>query len=285
MKKIRIIRSLLALALASTVLLAACSGGGKTDGSGSGSGDGETTHVKVGVVGADSKTWKHIAAEAAKENIEIEVIYFDSYPLPNAALDAGEIQLNNFQHYSYLNKEIERSGYKLTAIGETVIAPLGLYSDQIERVDELEDGARIIIPDDETNGGRALLLLQENGLITVDPEAGDLPSLKDTLNPRNFDIVEMAATNIPASLDEVPLVVLNSGVAQDAGLIPTEDAIVLEEVRKGENPYINIIVARTEDKDNPVYLRIVELYQTDEVAAIIAEDSKGSSIPVWNLAD
>lgn len=277
----KLIRSVLSLALASTVLLGACAstGGDKND-----NGEG-LTHVKVGVVGGDSKTWRYIAEEAAKEDIEIEIVYFDSYPLPNAALDSGEIQLNSFQHYSYLNKEIERQGYKLSVIGETVIAPLGLYSQKIKGVDELQDGDKIIIPDDETNGGRALLLLQENGLITVDPAAGDLPSLKDIENPRGFDIVEMAATNIPAALVEVPMAVLNSGVAQDAGLIPTRDAIVLEEVKSGENPYINVIVARTVDKDNAVYKRIVEIYQTDEVAAIIEEDTKGSSIPVWELGN
>lgn len=282
MKKFNLLKGILSLALASTVLLGACASTGGSQPSDSDS-DSESTLVKIGIVGGDSKTWDYIAEEAAKENIDIEIVFFDSYPLPNAALDSGEIHLNSFQHYSYLNKEIERQGYELSVIGETVIAPLGLYSNQIESVDELEDGARIVIPDDETNGGRALLLLQENGLITVDPDAGDLPSLKDIENPRGFDILELAATNIPASLDEVPLAVMNSGVARDAGLIPSEDAIVLELVKAGENPYINIIVARTEDKDNPIYKRIVELYRTDEVAEIIAEDSKGSSIPVWTL--
>ncbi len=268
-------KSIIALLLAATVGLTACGAGSSEPA------DDEKTLVKIGVIGGESKTWNHVKAEAAKEDIEIEIVFFDSYPLPNAALDAGEIHLNSFQHYSYLNKEIERQGYDLTPIGETVIAPLGLYSSKIETVAELEDGARITIPDDETNGGRALLLLQENGLITVDPDAGELPTLKDIENPRGFDIIELAATNIPASLDEVPLAVMNSGIARDAGLVPTEDAIVLEEVKTGENPYINIIVARTADKDNAVYKRIVELYQTDETAAVIFEDTKGSSIPVW----
>lgn len=243
---------------------------------------GGQTVVRVGLTGSDSKTWNHIAAEAAKEDIKVELVFFDSYPLPNAALDSGDIDMNAFQHHIYLNKEVDQHGYELSVIGETVLAPLGIYSKQIEGLGELEDGSKIVVPDDVTNGGRALLLLQDNGLIGLDPEAGDLPSLKDIQeNPRNFEIIELAATNIPASLEEVPIAVINSGVARDAGFIPSEDSIVLEEGKPGENKYVNIIVVRTEDRDSEVYNRIVELYHTDEVKDIIAEDSKGSSIPVW----
>jgi len=241
----------------------------------------EATVVRVGLTGSDSKVWNYVKEEAAKENIDIELVFFDSYPLPNAALDSGEIELNAFQHYIYLNKEVEQHGYELSVIGETIFAPLGLYSKQIQSIEELEDGATIVIPDDVTNGGRALLLLQANSLITVDSAAGNTPTIKDIVNPRDFKIVELAATNIPASLEEVPLAVINSGVATDAGYIPSQDAIVLEDAQPGENPYINIIVARTEDKDNEVYKRIVEIYQTDATKEVIEEDSKGSSIPVW----
>ncbi len=237
--------------------------------------------VRVGLTGSDSKVWTHVKEEAAKENIDIQLVFFDSYPLPNAALASGEIEMNAFQHYTYLNTEIEQHGYKISVIGETIFAPLGLYSKQLKGIEELQDGATIVIPDDVTNGGRALLLLQENGLITVDPAAGKAPTIKDIENPRNFKILELAATNIPASLEEVPLAAINSGVARDAGFIPTQDSIVLEKAQPGENPYINIIAVRTEDKDNEIYKRIVEIYQTDKTKEIIDEDSKGSSIPVW----
>lgn len=272
-------KSIFILILALSILLAGCGNGSSTPAD-SGNGD-ESVVVRVGLTGSDSKVWNHIKEEAAKENIDIQPVYFDSYPLPNAALDSGEIEMNNFQHYIYLEKEIEQLGYDLTVIGETVLAPLGIYSKQVESIEEVQDGASIVIPDDVTNGGRALLLLQENGLITVDPAAGNTPTIKDIENPRNFNIIELAATNIPASLEEVPLAVINSGVATNAGYIPSQDAIVLEEAKSGENPYVNIIVVRTEDKDNPVYKRIVELYQTDAVKDIIQEDSKGSSFPVW----
>ncbi|MBP1924328.1 D-methionine transport system substrate-binding protein [Sedimentibacter acidaminivorans] len=272
---------ILVLVLILSILAVGCSSKENKNADNSNSNGEEVTVVRVGLTGSDSKVWNHVKEEAAKENIDIELIFFDSYPLPNAALDSGEIELNAFQHYIYLNKEAEQHGYELSVIGETFFAPLGLYSKQIQNIEELEDGATIVIPDDVTNGGRALLLLQANDLINVNPAAGNTPTIKDIENPRSFKIVELAATNIPASLEEVPLAVINSGVATDAGYIPTQDAIVLENAKPGENPYINIIVARTEDKDNEVYNRIVEIYQTDATKAVIEEDSKGSSIPVW----
>lgn len=237
--------------------------------------------VKVGIVGTDSVVWKHVAEKAAKEDIEIELVFFDSYPLPNAALDAGEIDLNAFQHYIYLDTEVEQFGYEIEAIGETNFAPLGIYSNELTKVSDIQDGEKIVIPDDVTNGGRALLLLQDAGLITVNEEAGLTPTIKDIENPRGFDIVELAAANIPASLEEAPLAIINSGIARDAGLVPTEDALVLEEVVAGENPYVNVIAAQSERADDEVLKRIVELYQTDDTKEIIIEDSKGASIPVF----
>lgn len=233
------------------------------------------------MIGSDSVVWSHVADKAAEEDIEIEMVYFDSYPLPNAALDAGEIDLNSFQHYIYLETEIEQFNYDLTVLGETSLAPLGIYSKLLDDVSEVQDGDQIVIPDDVTNGGRALLLLQAVGLITVDEAAGLTPTIKDIDNPRNFDIVELAAANIPASLEEAPLAIINSGIATDADLIPSEDALVLEDSNPGDNPYINVIVSRTEDVEDETFNRIVELYQTEDTKEVIIEDSKGSSIPVF----
>ncbi len=270
----------LILFLILSILLVGCSNNNSAKENVTGNGD-KNTLVRIGLTGSDSKVWNHVKEEATKENIDIELVFFDSYPIPNAALNSGEIELNAFQHYIYLNTEKEQHGYELSVIGETVYAPLGLYSKKMESLEELKDGAKIVIPDDVTNGGRALLLLQDKGLITIASDAGNTPTIKDIENPRDFEIIELSATNIPATLEEVPLAVINSGVATDAGLTPSQDAIVLEEVESGENSYINVIVARTEDKDNKVYKRIVELYQTEATKAVIEEDSKGSLIPVW----
>lgn len=141
------------------------------------------------MIGSDSVVWSHVADKAAEEDIEIEMVYFDSYPLPNAALDAGEIDLNSFQHYIYLETEIEQFNYDLTVLGETSLAPLGIYSKLLDDVSEVQDGDQIVIPDDVTNDGRALLLLQDVGLITVDEAAGLTPTIKDIDKPRNFDML------------------------------------------------------------------------------------------------
>lgn len=248
---------------------------------GCGSNDEASEVVKIGVVGSDSVVWDHVADKAAEEDIEIEVVFFDSYPLPNAALNAGEIDLNAFQHHIYLETEVEQFDYELTVIGETYLAPLSIFSNQVDDLSEVEDGAQIVIPDDVTNGGRALLLLQDNGLITVNEEAGLTPTLQDIENPRNFDIVELAAANIPASLEEAALAIINSGIATDAGLNPIEDSLAIESAEEGDSPYTNIIVARTEDADNETLNRIVELYQTEDTKEVIAEDSKGALLPVF----
>lgn len=243
---------------------------------------GEKVKVVVGLTGTDSAVWNYIKEEAAKENIEIELKYFDSYNLPNQALNAGELDLNAFQHHFYLNKEVEELGYKIEAIADTVVAPLGIYSKQLKSLDELKDGSKVVIPDDATNGGRALILLESAGLIEIDDKAGKLPTIKDiTSNPKNLQIVELAATNIPPSLDEVPIAVINSGVAVSAGIIPSQDAIVLEKYSEKENTYVNVIAARSAEKDRPEFKKIIEIYHTDAVKKIIEEDTKGSSIPVW----
>lgn len=238
--------------------------------------------IKVGVIGS-SKVWDYVKEEAAKEGINIEIVSFDSYTLPNAALASGEIDLNAFQHKAYLKKESEQLGYDLTPIATTYIAPIGLYSEKIKSIDELKDGDTIIIPDDVTNGGRSLKLLEANGLIKVDESAGLTPTLKDIENPRNFNFIELEAANTPSALKEATLVAINSGFAVDSGLSPNDDAVILEDHNNidPDNPYVNIIVARTEEKDNPTFKRIVEIFQTDEVVEINNEESKGATYPVW----
>lgn len=242
----------------------------------------EEITLKVGLTGSESRVWSLIADRVKEKGINLELKFFDSYPLPNAALNAGEIDLNAFQHYIYLNKEIEQLGYEISVVGETVYAPIGLYSKQIKNVSELKDGDKITIPDDPTNGGRALKLLEANGLIKLNPEAGVLPTLVDiTENTKNLEIIELAATNIPPTLDEVAAAVINSGVASDAGLKPQLDAIVLEKAGEVDNPYVNVIATRTADKDKPWVQTILDAYYTQEVLDIITEDSKGNSFPVW----
>lgn len=243
----------------------------------------EPVTVKLGVVGESNEQWTPVIETLAEENITLELVKFSDYSLPNQALADGEIDLNAFQHYAYLNNEIADKGLELSVIGETIIAPLGLYSDKISDISELKDGDQIAIPSDATNGGRSLKVLEAAGLLKVDPEAGYTPVLSDiTENPLNLEFIEVEAANTPSLLPDVAAAIINGGHAVDNGLSPQEDALYLETVEEGsDNPYINIIVARTEDKDNPLYLRIVDLFHTDEVAKVIEETYKGAYIPAW----
>lgn len=235
----------------------------------------------LGIVG-ESRAWKHVAQEAAKEGIDLEIKVFSDYSIPNGVLSDGQIDINAFQHTFYFETETEKLGItNLVSIAQTVYAPMGIYPGTAKTLEELKPGDKILIPNDVTNGSRALGILAEVGLIEVDPTI-KLPTVKDIKNPRGFEIIEMTATNIPALLPEAAIGLVNSGVAVNAKLSPTQDTIFLEDIPvDGNNPYINIIVVRKEDENNPDILRIVELYQTDEVKAIIKEETNNGSFPVW----
>lgn len=244
---------------------------------------GEEVVIKLGVVGENNEQWDPVIEKLAEDNIKLELIKFADYSLPNRALNDGEIDLNAFQHYAYLNKDVESNGYKIEAIGETLVAPLGVFSNKIKDLSELKDGDTIAIPNDATNGGRALKVLEAAGVIKVDPEAGYTPTLNDiTENPKNIKFEEVEAANTASLLPDVAAALINGGHAIDNGLNPKTDSIYLEKVEGGsENPYINVIVARTEDKDNANYKKVVEYFRTPEVAQKIEEVYKGAYLPTW----
>lgn len=272
MKKIKLSIVCLLLALSAIVFTACSNTTGK---------DGENL-IRLGINGDESEVWTYIKEELAKEDINLEIISFSDYTRPNLALSEGEIDINSFQHYAFFNKFIEEHNLDLTPIGETVIAPIGLYSSKIKDVKELKAGDKIAIPNDATNGGRTLILLQTAGLIKVDPASGSLPTLKDiTDNPLELEIIEVDASTTPRTLDDVKVAAINSQFAVDAGFFPSKDAIFLEPIDENSKPYINIIAARTEDKDNPIYKKVVEIYQTDEVKEIIDRIYKGSQVIAW----
>lgn len=245
--------------------------------------DGEQTVVKLGVVGENNEQWQPVIDALAEEGVTLELVKFADYTTPNRALADGEIDLNAFQHIAFLESDIEANGYDLTPIGDTILAPLGVYSDKIDSLDELQDGDTIAIPNDATNGGRSLKVLEAAGVITVDPEAGYTPVLSDIIdNPKNIQFYEVEAANTASLLPDVAAAIINGGHAVDNGLNPAEDSIYLEtQSEGGDNPYVNIIVARTEDADNELYQHIVELFQTDEVAEVINTVYAGAYIPAF----
>lgn len=239
--------------------------------------------VRIGVVGEDNEVWDYVIDKLADEGVSAELIKFTDYNQPNSALAEGEIELNSFQHKLFLESYNEDNGTDLTPIADTVIAPLGIYSDKITDVAEIVENDSIAIPNDVTNGGRAILLLQTAGLISVDPEAGVTPTVNDiTDNPLNLEIEELDASQTARALQDVKASVINSGMAVDYGFVPNDDSIFLEPVNDDSDPYVNIIVSRADETDNEVYQKIVEAYQAEDTIEVINETSKGSSIPAWN---
>lgn len=279
MKNLSKLKLFTVLAL-STILLTACSG---NDSNKSSSSSADKNTIKLGVVGENNEQWQPVIDKLKKEGVTLELVKFADYTLLNQALADGEIDLNAFQHYAYLENEIKDKNLDLTAIGETLIAPLGVYSDKIKSLDELKNGDSIAIPSDATNGGRALKLLESANVIKINPDAGYTPELSDiTDNPLNIKFIEVEAAGTASLLPDVAAAVINGGHAVDHGLNPTTDSIFLEKVDKNsDNPYINIIVARTADKDNELYKKVVDYFRSDEVAKIVEDTYKGAYIPTW----
>ena len=242
----------------------------------------EEVTVKLGIIGADTDVWDNVQARLKDEGINLEYVKFTEYSQPNTALASGDIDLNSFQHQFFLDNFNAEHGTDLVSIGNTVNAPLGIYSDKVKDVSEVKEGDKVAIPNDVTNGGRALNLLESAGLIKVDPAKKQAPTVSDvTENKLNIEIVELEASQAARALQDVAISVINSGMAVDAGFIPTEDAIYLEPVDEASRPYVNIIVARAEDAENEAYQKVVAAYQNDETIKVIEETTKGSSIPAW----
>lgn len=277
----------LSFGLAAVALLVLATGcGAKEETAGSSSSKAtkaERVTVKLGIIGADTDVWDNVQARLKEEGIDLEYVKFTEYSQPNTALANGDIDLNSFQHQFFLDNFNKEHGTDLTSIGNTINAPLGIYSEKIKDVAELKEDDKVAIPNDVTNGGRALILLQSAGLITVDPEKQQAPTVSDIIeNKLNLAIVELEASQTARALQDVAVSVINSGMAVDAGYIPMTDAIYLEPVDESSRPYVNIIVARTADIGNEVYQKVVAAYQTDETIKVIEETSKGSSIPAWD---
>lgn len=243
----------------------------------------EDTTVKLGVVGDNTDVWDDVSKRLKDEGITIKYVKFTDYTTPNTALADGSIDANAFQTEIFLDAYNKEANTDLTPIGLTVIAPLGIYSDKIKDVSELKKGDTVTIPNDATNNGRALLLLQSAGVLTVDKKAGQTPTLADvTSNPLELNIKEVDAAQTARSLPDVDVAIINSGMAVDAGLTPSKDAIYLEPVSDGSRPYVNVIAVKKENKDKEVYKKIVEAYQTEQTKKVIDETSKGSSKAAWD---
>lgn len=237
--------------------------------------------IKLGVIGGDEEKIAEIAkANAAKDGLEIEIVTFSDYTLPNEALARGDIDANAFQHKPYLDAQIAAHNYKIVPIGFTIVEPIGFYSTKIRKLDDLPEGAEIGIPNDPSNGGRALNLFAQHGLIKLKEGKGLQPTVLDvTENPKNVKFRELDAALIAKQLPDLDGAVINTNYALGANLDPSKDAIIQES--RTDNPYGNFIAVREEDKDKPVFQKLVKAYQSPEVKAFLEEHFKGAILPAW----
>ena len=231
--------------------------------------------IKVGVTaGPHAQIMEAVKKAAAQDGLQIKIIEFGDYVQPNAALASGDLHANSYQHKPYLEQQIKDRGYKLVSVADTVTFPIGLYSKKVKSLDELKEGARFGIPNDPTNGGRVLLLLQEKGLIKLKPDAGlKATPLDITENPKKLKFVELDAAQLPRSLDDLDASAINTNFALSAGLDPKRDAIA-QESPKG--PYVNILVVREQDQSQPWVRQLISAYHSNAVRQYIDQAFKGS---------
>jgi len=237
--------------------------------------------IKLGVMaGAEEEIAAVAAKVAATKGLDVKLVVFQDYVLPNAALEAGELDANAFQHKPYLDAQIEAHGYHIVPIGYTIVEPIGLYSKKIHKLEDLPNGAKIGIPNDPSNGSRALNLLAEHGLITLKPGKGLIPSTLDiTANPKKLQLIELDSAQLPRSLDDFAAAVVNTNHALNGGLDPKKDLLVQEP--RVNNPYGNFVAVRAKDKDRPDLKKLVEAYESKEVADYIDSQFKGAILPAW----
>jgi D-methionine transport system substrate-binding protein len=236
--------------------------------------------IKIGVTpGPHAQILEIVKAIAATKGLDIQPIEFSDYVVPNAALDAGELQANSFQNQPYLDNQKADRGYKIESVGLTVNFPIGVYSKKHKSWSDIPTGGTISIPNDPTNGGRVLLLLRDKEAIKLKDGVGFKPRIVDIIdNPRKLKFIEIDAAQSPRALDDVDAAAINTNYATQAGLDPVKDPILREDPK---GPYVNLIAVRSVDKDKAWVKTLVESYHTPEVKEFILTKFKGAVLPSW----
>lgn len=240
----------------------------------------EKNSIKVGIIsGEDEDVWRAVAAEAAKRGLTVETVVFNDYTQPNEALERGEIDANAFQHQPYLDNQIKTQGYHIVAVGYTGVWPIGLYSKNHAKVADLPDGAIIGVPNDPSNEGRALRVLQNEGLIKLKDGTGILATTVDINdNPRKLVIKELDAGIVGRSVDDLDAAVVNTDWALKSGLTP-ENRIAQEPI--ADNPYRNFIAVKTGSENDGWVKTLVSSYQNDAVKAEFERVYKGTGLSAY----
>lgn len=272
--------ALIAALVFSALALAGC-GGQQGASSGASSAASGAKTLKVGATAVPHAEILEAAKPLLeKEGITLEIVEFNDYVQPNLALNDKELDANFFQHEPYLKNFIdEHKEVKLKNAAGIHIEPMGVYSKKITKLDELKDGATIAIPNDPTNGGRSLLLLEKAGIIKLKEGVGEKATVGDIAeNKKNIKFQEVEAAQVPRTLDDVDAAVINSNFAMQVNLDPTKDAMFIED---STSPYVNIIAVREDDENRPEIQALIKVLHSDEIKQFITEKYKGAVVPAF----
>ncbi len=263
-----------------TLSLVACGGTEPTESTTEGETGAELTKLTVGAsVVPHAEILNYIKDDLKAEGIELEVVEFSDYALINPALTSGELDANYFQHQPYLDSYINDTGDDLVMAGNVHVEPIRIYSNSITSIEELPDGAKVALPNDATNEGRSLVLLEKLGLIKMDPAAGILGTPNDIIeNPKNLEFVELDPYLLARSLDDVSIAVIQTNIAIEAGL----DASKSIAVEDADSPYANGVTVRAGDENREEIQKLMAALQSEKVATFIEENYNGAVVPAFN---
>ena len=288
----------LALALCLVLGLAACGGNNTANNGTANNGtannntagntadSGDTADGQVITVGATPAPHAEILEVAkevlAEQGYTLDIVEFDDYIMPNDAVEEGELDANYFQHITYMNQFNADNGYHLVSVGSIHYEPFGIYAGKTASLEELADGAQVAIPNDATNGGRALLLLEQEGLITLKEGAGITATVNDIVdNPKNLEIVELEARLLPDSLKDVDLAVINGNYAIDAGL-KIADALAIESAEgEAATAYANVLTVKEGNEESEGVQALLATLESDEVKTFMEETYAGAVVPLF----
>ncbi|WP_439597048.1 MetQ/NlpA family ABC transporter substrate-binding protein [Falsiroseomonas sp.] len=236
--------------------------------------------LRIGVTaGPHAQVMEFVRDQAARENLVIRITEFQDYIQPNVALAAGDLDANSYQHQPFLDQQVRDRRLALVAAGKTLVFPMGLYSKRHRSLDAIPSGGRVAVPNDPTNGGRALVLLAAHGAFKLREGADFRATVADiTENPRRLRVVELEAAQLPRVLEEVDLAAINTNFAMPAGLNPVRDSLAIE---SADSPYANLIAVRQQDAQAPWVRRLVAAYQTQAVKDFVATTFAGAVVPAF----
>lgn len=270
-----------AITLAATLLLTGCGGGGEQPKADGGNDTKKEVTLKIGATPVPhAEMLEQIKGDLKAEGINLEIVEFNDYVQPNIALNDKELDANFFQHEPYLKDFLnEHKDVKLVNVGGVHVEPMGIYSKKVTKLDELAENATVSIPNDPTNGGRALLLLQKAGLLTLKDGANETATVQDiATNPKSLKIQEVEAAQLPRTLEDVDISIINTNYAMNADLNPMKDALFIEDKT---SPYVNIIAVREGDENRDDIKKLLNALRSDKIKKFIEEKYKGAIVPAF----